>query len=229
MNYFKIKASSSHYRLIIDEEASLETIRSEMREFANQLANINRPDQASYLIIDTTNRLLPDHVQAELTHIITHRAQWRVSFESNVISHQKAVEWHKQTHFNVEFGSINGGEIVEIDGDVLLVGDVEAGGFLRATGSIFVIGHIEGILNAGYKGDNQSVIVGTFSNQAEIRINKSSYSINHLLDDSSAYIPRVYYLNEDSVIDVSEVADIQSIRPDIDRLVSSLKQIEPRI
>lgn len=229
MNHFKVKATSSEYRLIINQEASLNDIMEEMKDFTNQLVNIKRDKDSYNLIIDTPNRLLPNELQDELRRLIKQRTNWDIKFRSNVLSQRDAIKWHKSTTLNVEFQSISGGEIIEVEGDILLIGNVEPGGFLRATGSIFIIGNIEGIVNAGYKGDKEAVIVGTFSSRSELKIDRSSYSINHLIDDKSSYTPRVYYLNDRNIIDVGSVSDIQRIRPTIDKVVSQLDFIEPRL
>lgn len=229
MNKFKIKATSNEYRLIISQEASLDEIGEYMSDFSIQLMNISREAESKVLIIETPNRILPIEVQEELTKLIKNRAQWEVFFDSNVLSKNQAVKWHKSTTLNVEFQSIKGGEIIEIDGDVLLIGNIEPGGYLRASGNIFIVGKIEGIVNAGFKGDKSAVIVGTFSDHCELRIDKSSYSITHLLDDKSAYIPRVYFLNDRQIIDCVDVNQIQNIRPNIDQVVSQLKNMEAKL
>lgn len=229
MNHFKIKATSSEYRLIISQYPSLEEIKDYMRDFSNQLMNIQREESSNLLIVETPNRILPADLQDDLGQLFHNRAKWEIQFESNVLSKHQAIKWHKSTTLNVEFQSVKGGEIIEIDGDVLLIGDVEPGGFLRATGNIFIVGKVEGIVNAGYKGDKEAVIVGTFAGRCELKIDKSSYSITHLLDDKSAYTPRVYYLNDRHVIDVADVKDIETIRPEIDRVVSQLNDLEARI
>lgn len=229
MNHFKVKATSNEYRLIINQEASLNDIMEEMKDFTNQLVNIKRDKDSYNLIIDTPNRLLPNEMQDELKRLIKQRSNWDVKFRSNVLSQKDAIKWHKSTTLNVEFQTISGGEIIEVEGDILLIGDIEPGGYLRASGSIFIVGNIEGVVNAGYKGDKDAVIVGIFSSRSELKIDKSSYSINHLIDDKSSYTPRVYYLNDRQMIDVCSVSNIQKIRPHIDRVVSQLDFIEPRL
>lgn len=229
MNHFKVKATSNEYRLIINQEASLNDIMEEMKDFTNQLVNIKRDKDSYNLIIDTPNRLLPNEMQYELKRLIKQRSNWDVKFRSNVLSQKDAIKWHKSTTLNVEFQTISGGEIIEVEGDILLIGDIEPGGYLRASGSIFIVGNIEGVVNAGYKGDKDAVIVGIFSSRSELKIDKSSYSINHLIDDKSSYTPRVYYLNDRQMIDVCSVSNIQKIRPHIDRVVSQLDFIEPRL
>lgn len=226
MNHFKVKASSSEYRLIISEEASLNDIREEMKDFSIQLMNIRREGNASLLVIETPNRLLPEGLKDEIRQLIVQRTKWDVIFKTNVLSHQNAIKWHKDTTINVEFRTVEPGNMVDVHGDVVIVGDIKPGGYVRATGSVFIIGNHEGVVSAGYEGNPEAVVVGTFSSIGEIKIDNVNYSINHLLDDKSNYTARVYYLNERGSIDRAPISEIENIRPEIDHMISKLKDEE---
>lgn len=226
MNHFKVKASSSEYRLIISEEASLNDIREEMKDFSNQLMNIRREGNASLLVIETPNRLLPEGLKDEIRQLIVQRTKWDIIFKTNVLSHQNAIKWHKDTTINVEFRTVEPGNMVDVHGDVVIVGDIKPGGYVRATGSVFIIGNHEGVVSAGYEGNPEAVVVGTFSSIGEIKIDNVNYSINHLLDDKSNYTARVYYLNERGSIDRAPISEIENIRPEIDHMISKLKDEE---
>lgn len=222
MKHIKLKASSNAYRLILSQDASLEDLFEEVKLFTNQLINVDRDKDQAKLVIESPNRILPESWRTEVQALIQRRAQWEVSFTSNVMSHERAVAWHKKVSLQVEFRSVLPGEILEVDGDILLVGDIHPAGYLRAGGNIFIIGRLEGIAHAGVDGDQEAVITGTFSDKSELRIAKASYSIDHLLDDKSTYTPRSYYITDRGQIEVASVDQIQKIRPGIDRVVNQL-------
>lgn len=226
MNHFKVKASSNEYRLIISEEASLNEIREEMRNFSIQLMNIKREENSSILVIETPNRLLPEDLKNDIKQLVKQRTTWNVTFKTNVLSHQSAIQWHKNTTVNIEFQNVEPGNMVDVVGDVVVIGDIKPGGYVRATGSVFIIGNHEGVVSAGYEGNCEAVVVGTFSSKSEIKIDNQKYSIDHLLDDKSNYIPRVYYINNRGVINRAPISEIENIRPNINQMISQLRDRE---
>src|SRR5699024_12835335 len=84
------------------------------------------------------------------------------SYESNLIEKEEALEWLA----NDEIKSINrivrSGQVLEVTGNLLLIGDVNPGGKVVATGNIYIMGRLYGIGYDGSDGDKQSVIVACY-------------------------------------------------------------------
>ena len=45
---------------------------------------------------------------------------------------------------------ISSGQVFEVPGDLLLIGDVNPDGTVRAGGNIYIMGQLKGIAHAGY-------------------------------------------------------------------------------
>jgi septum site-determining protein MinC len=60
--------------------------------------------------------------------------------------------------------------VVDIVGDVLVIGDVNPGGTVKATGNVFVLGALRGIAHAGYGGNADVVIAASLMNPVQLRI-----------------------------------------------------------
>ncbi|MCK9911653.1 hypothetical protein MXD81_21035, partial [Microbacteriaceae bacterium K1510] len=58
----------------------------------------------------------------------------------------------------------------EYDGDILLLGDVNPGGTVKSTGSIYVLGSLRGIAHAGINGDDQVIIAAASMLPTQLRI-----------------------------------------------------------
>src|SRR5699024_7788874 len=67
---------------------------------------------------------------------------------------------------------VRSGQVVEVTGDILLVGDVNPGGQAKATGSIYVLGHVSGIAHAGVYGEVKAVIGACYMKPTQLRIAK---------------------------------------------------------
>jgi len=217
------KVVNDNYYLNIHPDAAMRKIYMETEELINYLLKETRDIGNTNIIIQSGRRLLTEYEIETLRSIIEKNEVWSIhSIESDVITKDYAIEWSKETNTRVEFRTIEGGEIFEVKGDVLLIGDVNPGGFIRATGNIFILGDLNGVADAGYEGYEEAVIVGDFQNNSEIRINKVGYSIKHSFNNKNSK-PIVYYLNEQGAIETEDVDKISEIRPEIDQVVSSLK------
>src|SRR5699024_1960787 len=65
---------------------------------------------------------------------------------------------------------VRSGQVLDIEGDLLLIGDVNPGGEVRATGDIYILGKLYGIAHAGTKGNEEAVIAASYMNPNQLRI-----------------------------------------------------------
>lgn len=67
-------------------------------------------------------------------------------------------------------GTVRAGQSLLFDGDVVVVGDVNPGGEIAATGDIFVFGRLYGIAHAGIEGDTRAVVGAAEFAPLQVRI-----------------------------------------------------------
>lgn len=67
-------------------------------------------------------------------------------------------------------GTVRSGDTVEYDGNIVVMGDVNAGAVLKAKGSIFVLGTLRGTAHAGCEGDENAYIYALCMIPLQIRI-----------------------------------------------------------
>lgn len=67
-------------------------------------------------------------------------------------------------------GRVRANRVVESDGHLILVGDVEEGGTLIANGNVIVLGTIEGSVQAGCMGNRNAYIIAMNLNPTDLRI-----------------------------------------------------------
>ena len=67
-------------------------------------------------------------------------------------------------------GTVRSGDTVEYDGNIVVIGDVNAGAVLKARGSIFVLGTLRGTAHAGCEGDESAYIYALCMVPLQIRI-----------------------------------------------------------
>lgn len=67
-------------------------------------------------------------------------------------------------------GTVRSGQLVEYSGNVVIVGDVNPGGLIKAEGSITVMGILRGVAHAGSAGDYSAFIVAYCLMPTQLRI-----------------------------------------------------------
>lgn len=66
--------------------------------------------------------------------------------------------------------TVRAGQRVEVEGDLVILGDVNPGGEVAATGDIIVLGALRGVAHAGCKGDAGAVVVALRLLPMQLRI-----------------------------------------------------------
>jgi septum site-determining protein MinC len=67
-------------------------------------------------------------------------------------------------------GTIRSGQLVSYDGNLVVIGDVNPGGEVIATGNVIVMGALRGIVHAGADGNKESIVVAINLQPTQLRI-----------------------------------------------------------
>ncbi len=67
-------------------------------------------------------------------------------------------------------GSLRSGQKLEVDGSVVIIGDVNSGAEVMASDNIVVLGNLRGLAHAGAKGNKQAIIAAGLLDVVQIRI-----------------------------------------------------------
>jgi septum site-determining protein MinC len=67
-------------------------------------------------------------------------------------------------------GTVRSGQVIEHDGDIVIIGDVNYGGQVIATGDVYVMGTLRGIAHAGANGDRDAIVAAVYFQPTQIRI-----------------------------------------------------------
>ncbi|HLT55998.1 MAG TPA: septum site-determining protein MinC, partial [Bacillota bacterium] len=65
---------------------------------------------------------------------------------------------------------VRSGQVLEITGDLLLIGDVNPGGKVVSTGNVYILGNLYGIAHAGAAGDRKAIIAASYMKPTQLRI-----------------------------------------------------------
>src|SRR5699024_3032996 len=117
------------------------------------------------------NRYVDDQKEEIIKYLLEEKNRFSIqSFESNVILKAEADKWWDENDIKARNQLVRSGQVLEVKGDLLLIGDVNPGGKVIATGNIYVLGKLHGIAHAGLEGNQSAVIIASHMKPTQLRI-----------------------------------------------------------
>ncbi|NSL51617.1 septum site-determining protein MinC [Calidifontibacillus erzurumensis] len=168
--YVTIKGTKSGLTLYLDDSCSFEQL---LQELEQKLSTNVQPEDSPLISvhIKAGNRYLSKSDEDQIREIIRNKNRLVVeSLESNVMTKEEALEWKQQTDIVTVSKIIRSGQVLQVKGDLLLIGDVNPGGTVMAGGNIFIMGALRGIAHAGCFGNEEAVICASLMKPVQLRI-----------------------------------------------------------
>ncbi|WP_269412076.1 septum site-determining protein MinC [Lentibacillus daqui] len=165
-----IKGTKDGLTLFIDDSCSFHDVLRELNEkFTEQ--PINQTEPCVSVTVKLGNRYLNSEQTSQLQELISSDGHFYVqAFESDVISKEEALKLKEESEIKALNRMIRSGQVIEVTGDLLLIGDVNPGGKVVSTGNIYIIGSLRGIAHAGASGDRSAVIAASYMKPSQLRI-----------------------------------------------------------
>lgn len=109
-------------------------------------------------------RIITEHTTMEITFLKTENNELKQL--SDLL--EKEMAPHNLTKFHK--GSLRNGQKIEFDGSLVIVGDVNPGAEIKASGNIIVLGQLKGMAHAGCKGMTEAFISAVYMAPVQLRI-----------------------------------------------------------
>ncbi|MGM0835938.1 MAG: septum site-determining protein MinC [Bacillota bacterium] len=217
--YVTIKGTKEGLTLHLDDTCSFPELLAEIEA---KLASNSNPDDSPLLGVrlKVGNRFLTNKQQEKLRNVIRSKKNFIVEeIESNVITKEQAIQWKEENEIVPVARMVRSGQVLEVKGDLLLIGDVNPGGTVKAGGNIFVMGALRGNAYAGLLGNNEAVIAASLMRPSLLSIFETinrAPDLSEQLEGSNemecAYIDK----NEQIIIDRLQL--LSHLRPMLTRL-----------
>ncbi|MBD8069350.1 septum site-determining protein MinC [Bacillus sp. PS06] len=218
--FVTIKGTKDGLTLHLDDQCSF---RELVAELTDKLALNHSQGEDSPLLavrLKIGNRYLTKVQEEELRTIIRSKKHLIVdSIEGNVITKAEALALKQKNEIVSVAKIIRSGQVLKVEGDLLLIGDVNPGGTVIAEGNIFVLGALRGIAHAGYDGNNEAVIAASMMKPSQLRI---SNIMNRAPDSSQKEVEQnemeCAYIDENETIVIERLQQLIHLRPNLTRL-----------
>ncbi|MCK6204970.1 septum site-determining protein MinC [Bacillus infantis] len=214
-----IKGTKDGLTLHLDDSCSYEELKKELDRKLSESARTNVDRPLMSVRVQAGNRYLTADQEEELKDLIRSKKNFVVdSVSSNVLTKEEADREKKENEIKSVAKIIRSGQVLEVPGDLLLIGDVNPGGTVMAGGSIFIMGSLKGIAHAGCYGNKQAVIAASMMRPSQLRI---SDCINRAPDHSKDEDMREMecaYIDENEQMIVDRLQVLMHLRPNLTRL-----------
>lgn len=165
-----IKGTREGLTLFIDESCSFDEVIDEL----NDKVISSRPKRDEPIVsvkVKLGNRYLYDEQKNQLSKIIAGENRFKIhSIDSDVVRREDALQWKEDSEVKTINRVIRSGQVIEVNGDLLLIGDVNPGGKVVSTGNIYIMGSLHGIAHAGADGDVNAFIAASYMKPNQLRI-----------------------------------------------------------
>lgn len=213
-----IKGTKNGLSLQLNERCSYREILSELEDKLSELTGKGEESQLVSVRILAGNRFLSTEQIEEMKTLIRQQKNLIVEeVDTNLMTKKEAEELIQGQEITSAATVVRSGQVLEVPGDLLLVGDVNPGGTVNAGGNIFIMGALKGIAHAGYNGRRDAVIVASFMTPSQLRIADCISRAPDHYDKEELQQVECAYIDDDNQIIIDRIQALRHLRPNITR------------
>lgn len=218
-----IKGTKDGLTLHLDDSCSYDELKKELDRKLSNSSRVQEEQQLISVKVKAGNRYLTDKQQEELKDLIRQKRNLIVEdLETDVITKAEAEKLRKATEIVPVAKVIRSGQVLEIMGDLLLIGDVNPGGTVKATGNIFIMGTLKGIAHAGSEGNEEAVIAASVMKPSQLRISDCLNRAPDNVQDEENRVMECAYISDSQQIVVDRLQVLMRKRPNLTRFEGGL-------
>ena len=200
MSYVSINLKKDVVLIKIDDDAPHRKILSELNKKIKELKKMYQEEQTP---IRVTGKVLTNKELEEVKKVIKREIDVEVRFDTpttlglhSITRSYKRDVGKSETTFHR--GSLRSGQKIEVEGSIVVIGDVNAGAEVIAADNIAVIGNLRGLAHAGAKGNKDAVIAASTLDVVQIRISNIVKEIDR---EEEGIIDHAFiYVDEDKIV-----------------------------
>lgn len=209
MDSVVLKGRNDSLALHLQDTADFTQIIQTLKTLLGKLYEETPTGDVSYRL-ETGNRLLTEEQLAQIQAVFEDYPRFSINGITSAVVDKAVVAdmvTAKMTH--CIGGVIRSGQTIDVMGDVLFLGDLHAGASLCASGNVFVMGKVSGVIQAGSQGDTRAVVVGDLQGASQVRI----ADVIEIVADHYDPVKPVAYLSELHTMAHTKLAELANLRP----------------
>ena len=172
MSCVSINLRKDEILIKINYNASQEEI---VKELLLKIAELKKLYQDEKTPIRVTGKVLKNSELEEIKDIIKNEIDVEIRFDTPTTlglhsitrSYKKDIGTSETTFHK---GSLRSGQRIEVEGSIVIIGDVNSGAEVIAGDNVIVIGTLRGLAHAGAKGNKEAIIAVSTLDAVQLRI-----------------------------------------------------------
>ena len=200
MNYISVNLKKDEVLIKIDDNAPQRKILSELSKKLKELKKMYQDEETP---IRVTGKILTNKELEEVRKVIKKEIDVEIKFDTpttlglhSITRSYKRDVGKSETTFHR--GSLRSGQRMEVEGSIVVIGDVNAGAEVIAADNIAVIGNLRGLAHAGAKGNKDAVIAASTLDVVQLRI---SNIVKEIDKEEEGIIEHAFvYVDEDKIV-----------------------------
>lgn len=200
MNNISINLKKDEVLIKIDDNAVQRKIVSELSKKIKDLKKMYQDEKTP---IRVTGKVLTNKELEEIKKIIKKEIDVDVKFDTpttlglhSITRSFKRDVGKSETTFHR--GSLRSGQKLEVEGSVVVIGDVNSGAEVIAADNIAVIGNLRGLAHAGAKGNKDAIIAASTLDVVQLRISNIVKEIDR--EEEGIREHAFIYVDEDKIV-----------------------------
>lgn len=213
-----IKGTKEGIVLFLDDQCSFEVLKNEIDEILTDNPLIKEGEPLISVHVKLGHRYLTEEQQEELKALVRQKKNLVVdSIESDVMTKAEAYQIIEEQRIFSVARIVRSGQVLEVPGDLLLIGDVNPGGQVVAGGNIYILGSLKGIAHAGAYGNERAIISASVMMPTQLRISHKISRSPDLYSDNERHEMECAYIENDQII-IDRLQVLLKLRPELARL-----------
>lgn len=200
MNSVSINLRTDKVIVKITEDATQEKTIQDLNKKLKDLKKMYKDETTPIRVV---GKILSNKEMEEIRDVITNEINVEVTFDSPTTlglhsitrSYKKDVGTSETTFHK---GSLRSGQKLEVEGSVVIIGDVNSGAEVIAADNIAVIGTLRGLAHAGAKGNKEAIITASTLDAVQLRISNIVREIDR--DEEEIHQNAYVFVDEDSIV-----------------------------
>ena len=172
MSCVSINLRKDEILIKINDNSSQEEI---VNELLSKIVELKKLYQDEKTPIRVTGKILKNSELEEIKDIIKNEIDVEIRFDTPTTlglhsitrSYKKDVGTSETTFHK---GSLRSGQRIEVEGSIVIIGDVNSGAEVIAGDNVIVIGTLRGLAHAGAKGNKEAIIAVSTLDAVQLRI-----------------------------------------------------------
>lgn len=214
-NVVSFKATVNGLILILREEDDFETIYQHVE---TKIASSGRFFKGASIAVKYRGRKLLKEEENKISSLLSVKTGAEIkSFEEDTEQPEKPaaierVQQREKPRMRMLFfkgldegmskfykGTVRSGQLVSFEGNIVVIGDVNPGGEIVATGNVVVMGSLRGIVHAGADGNKDAIVAALNLQPTQLRIADVITRSPDMKGGKASMIPEMAFVKDDMV------------------------------